>query len=69
MQKYFLKLQNFFEWMDDWVSELNSRLTFCYQVPVAEKCLELSPIIYVSIQFHYIFILYGILSVEYYCSI
>ena len=26
---------------DNWVSKLNWRLSFCYQVPVAERCLEL----------------------------
>ena len=28
---------------DDLLSKLNSRLSSCYQVPVAEKCLELCP--------------------------
>ena len=27
---------------DDWVSRLNSRLSFCYLVPVGEKCFGLS---------------------------
>ena len=25
------------------ISKLNSRLSFCYRVPVAEMCLELMP--------------------------
>ena len=41
-KKKFLRLSNFFQ-RDDWISRLNSWLTFCYRVPFVEKCLELCP--------------------------
>ena len=41
MHKIVFKASTFFR-RDNWVSKLNSSLGFCYRLPVAEECLELS---------------------------